>query len=60
MKHELVVHLLWKLNGCVFEPWPTQNNFLFAKIIFGMNVNGQKPSCLGGTQEALKSFTCEY
>jgi len=28
MKHEfveLVVHLLWKLNSCVFEPWPTQN-----------------------------------
>jgi len=46
MKHELVelgVHLIWGLDGCVFEPWLMQNKFLFSNFFFCINVKGQKP-----------------
>jgi len=44
MKHELVeLVVASRFHGCVFEHWHTQNNFLYAKIIFGMNVKGQEP-----------------
>jgi len=30
------------LCGCEFEPWLEQNNFIFVKIYFGMNVKRHK------------------